>query len=42
VEQVVLAHGGTVEVQSDAQSGTSFMVRLPRMSPPEGGSSSGV
>jgi PAS domain S-box-containing protein len=38
VEQVVRAHGGTVEVESDAQQGTSFTVRLPRAPAGEGGS----
>jgi signal transduction histidine kinase/GAF domain-containing protein len=30
VEQIVVAHGGTVSVQSTAQDGTTFTVRLPR------------
>jgi PAS domain S-box-containing protein len=30
VHEVVKAHGGTVEVQSDAERGTAFTVRLPR------------
>jgi signal transduction histidine kinase len=30
VKQIVLAHGGTVEVRSDETSGTTFTVRLPR------------
>ncbi len=32
VKQIVLAHGGTVEVRSDETSGTAFTVRLPRRS----------
>jgi signal transduction histidine kinase len=30
VREIVTAHGGTVEVASDAASGTTFTVRLPR------------
>jgi signal transduction histidine kinase len=30
VREIVLGHGGTIEVQSNAQSGTVFSVRLPR------------
>jgi signal transduction histidine kinase len=30
VKQIVLAHGGTVDVRSDQESGTTFTVRLPR------------
>ncbi|WNG32586.1 PAS domain-containing protein [Archangium violaceum] len=33
VRQLVLAHGGTVEVQSTAADGTTFTVRLPRVPP---------
>jgi signal transduction histidine kinase len=36
VREVVRAHGGTVEVRSDAASGTTFTVRLPRQAPPGG------
>ncbi|HLL52930.1 MAG TPA: ATP-binding protein [Myxococcaceae bacterium] len=34
VKQVVDAHGGAVAVQSTAQAGTTFTVRLPRKAPP--------
>ena len=34
VKQIVDAHGGTLELQSDAESGTTFTVRLPK-SPPQ-------
>jgi signal transduction histidine kinase len=34
VKQVVDAHGGAVSVQSTAQAGTTFSVRLPRKAPP--------
>jgi signal transduction histidine kinase len=30
VDQVVRAHGGSVEVESTAEAGTTFSVRLPR------------
>jgi two-component system sensor histidine kinase/response regulator len=30
VQQIVLAHGGTIEVQSSEEAGTCFSVRLPR------------
>ncbi len=30
VQQIVLAHGGEIAVDSDAQNGTAFTVRLPR------------
>jgi len=33
VDQVVRAHGGTIEVASTAEAGTTFTVRLPRTSP---------
>jgi signal transduction histidine kinase len=29
-QQIVLAHGGTVEVRSSVEEGTQFLVRLPR------------
>ncbi|WP_224371791.1 sensor histidine kinase [Hyalangium versicolor] len=32
VHQIVQAHGGTIEVRSNAEEGTTFMVRLPRHS----------
>lgn len=32
VEQIVLAHGGTVDVTSTPESGTSFQIHLPRVS----------
>ncbi|MEA5452163.1 sensor histidine kinase [Leptolyngbya sp. CCNP1308] len=36
VREVVVAHGGTVEVASTAQTGTTFTVYLPRSCPVEG------
>lgn len=30
VREIVLGHGGTIEVQSSAESGTAFTIRLPR------------
>jgi signal transduction histidine kinase len=33
VQQIVVAHGGTVNVTSTEQEGTSFVVRLPRVAP---------
>ncbi len=36
VREIVVAHGGTVEVASTAQEGTTFTVRLPRSHPVEG------
>jgi signal transduction histidine kinase len=35
VREIVVAHGGTVEVTSTAQEGTTFTVRLPRIPPAE-------
>jgi signal transduction histidine kinase len=32
VKQIVLAHQGTIEVDSGAERGTTFTVRLPRES----------
>jgi PAS domain S-box-containing protein len=34
VKQIVLAHGGTVDVHSSLEEGTTFTVRLPRHPPP--------
>lgn len=34
VQQVALAHGGAVEVDSEPARGTTFSVRLPRQAPP--------
>jgi len=31
VKQIVDAHGGTIELRSDEQAGTSFVVQLPRL-----------
>ncbi|MEA5451882.1 sensor histidine kinase [Leptolyngbya sp. CCNP1308] len=36
VREIVVAHGGTVEVASTAEEGTTFTVRLPRSHPVEG------
>ncbi len=36
VQQIVLAHGGSIDVQSSAEAGTVFTVRLPRHPPPKG------
>jgi signal transduction histidine kinase len=33
VREVVRAHGGTVEVESDAEHGTTFTVSLPARAP---------
>jgi sigma-B regulation protein RsbU (phosphoserine phosphatase) len=33
VDRLVVAHGGTVSVESSAERGTTFVVRLPRTSP---------
>ena len=33
VREIVRAHGGTVEAESDAEHGTTFTVRLPRRRP---------
>lgn len=33
VKQIVDAHGGTMSLQSDAESGTTFTVRLPKTAP---------
>lgn len=35
VDKIVKAHGGTIEVQSAEESGTTFTIRLPRSSAPE-------
>lgn len=35
VDQIVLAHGGSIEVTSDAASGTVFCVRLPKVKAPD-------
>ncbi len=35
VHQIVAAHGGTIDVRSTAEIGTTFEVRLPRGAPPE-------
>lgn len=35
VDKIVEAHGGTIEVQSAEESGTTFTIRLPRPSAPE-------
>jgi signal transduction histidine kinase len=32
--QIVVAHGGTIEIRSSAKAGTTFSVRLPRFVPP--------
>ncbi|MCP3099069.1 response regulator [Myxococcus sp. K15C18031901] len=36
VRSIVVAHGGTVEVQSTTEAGTTFTVRLPRRPPTSG------
>jgi signal transduction histidine kinase len=36
VREIVVAHGGTVEVASTAREGTTFTVRLPRLQPVAG------
>lgn len=33
VQEIVLAHGGTIEVRSNIEEGTTFTVRLPRVPP---------
>ncbi len=33
VRQIVMAHGGTIDVQSSEEAGTSFTIRLPRHHP---------
>ncbi len=38
VQQIALAHGGSVDVRSDECHGTTFTVRLPRRTPPSSGS----
>jgi K+-sensing histidine kinase KdpD len=37
VREIVVAKGGTVEVASTAEDGTTFTVRIPRFLPVEGG-----
>jgi phosphoserine phosphatase RsbU/P len=39
VRHLVKAHGGTIEVKSSEDEGTTFTVRLPRQAPPPGGRS---
>jgi signal transduction histidine kinase len=36
VREIVVAKGGTVEVASTAQEGTTFTVRIPQILPAEG------
>lgn len=36
VREIVLGHHGTIDVQSSAETGTVFTIRLPRASPDEG------
>jgi signal transduction histidine kinase len=36
VKQIALAHGGSVDVESQPGTGTSFRVRIPRTGPGEG------
>jgi K+-sensing histidine kinase KdpD len=36
VREIVVAKGGTVEVASTAEEGTTFTVRIPRFLPVEG------
>jgi signal transduction histidine kinase len=38
VQQIALAHGGSVDVESDESHGTTFTVRLPRKASPGGSS----
>jgi phosphoserine phosphatase RsbU/P len=33
--EIVVAHGGEIEVHSTAQAGTTFSIRLPRTAPPQ-------
>jgi signal transduction histidine kinase len=33
VQQIVLAHGGEIAVESNAQDGTTFTIRVPRVRP---------
>jgi sigma-B regulation protein RsbU (phosphoserine phosphatase) len=33
VQEIVLAHGGTIDVRSDIEEGTTFTVKLPRVPP---------
>jgi len=33
VKQIVAAHGGSIQVRSDRESGTAFVVRLPYAAP---------
>jgi hypothetical protein len=42
VREIVVAKGGTVEVASTAQEGTTFTVRIPRFLPVEGDNRDGA